>query len=100
MLLAEELADAFSADSLFDTSVFLQETITKMAIRPIKRARVRVVFITSRVYELLKRIVWWLFEGDRKLLGELLSFTTTVIEYKNNSRIHFSYSDSTSRKIY
>jgi len=32
-------------------------------------------------------------EGDRKI--KLLVYTTAVIEYKNNSRFRFSYSDST-----
>jgi hypothetical protein len=54
ILLAEELAEAFSADSLFDRSVFLQETITKVAINAISMARARVVFITSRVLEIIK----------------------------------------------
>jgi hypothetical protein len=39
------LADVGSASSVVERSVFLQETITKAAISPIKRTGIRKVFI-------------------------------------------------------
>jgi len=100
--LAEELAEAFSADSLFDRSVFLQETITKVVTIPINRVRkrIRVVFIQVGFLEIIKTDCVVVVRRIPELLEELLLFTTTAIEYKINSQIHFSYSDFTSLKIY
>ena len=60
------------------------------------KARIRVVFIQVGL-KLKNGLCGGCSEGDRKL--KLLLFNTTVIEYKNNSRFHFSYSDSTIKRV-
>jgi len=58
-----------------------------------KKGRIRVVFIQVGFEVKKTDCVGGCSGGDWRL--KLLVYNTTVIEYKNNSRFHFSYSGST-----